>query len=104
NIRNLESNLKSQEQNLRLHEALYARGTVSTVQVDQVFQSYQQAKLFLIQAKTGLETAQDSYKRALGLPPDLPVKLDAALLEPFQLAAPELEKLQGELEDFFAEY
>jgi outer membrane protein TolC len=104
NIRNLESNLKSQEQNLLLHEALYARGTVSSVQVDQVFQSYQQAKLSLIQAQVGLQTALDTYKRALGLPPELPAKLDDALLEPFQLAAPELEKLQGELEVFFAGY
>jgi len=104
NIRNLESNLKSQEQNLRLHEALYARGVVSTVQVDQVFTSYQQGKLSLIQASSGLETALDSYKQTLGLPPDLPVKLDDSILEPFQLASPQLEKLQGDLEQFFSEY
>lgn len=104
NIRNLESNLKSQEQNLLLHEALYSRGTVSTVQVDQAFQSYQQGKLSLIQARSSLETALDGYKISLGLPPDLPVKLDNSILEPFQLAAPALEMLQEELDRFFAEY
>jgi len=104
NIRNLESNLKSNEQNLRLHEALYARGTVSSVQVDQVFQNYLTAKLSLIQANSGLESSLDSYKQLLGLPPDLPVKLDDSILEPFQLASPKLEKLQGDLEDFYSGY
>jgi outer membrane protein TolC len=104
NIRNQESNFKSQEQNLRLHEALLARGTASTIQVDQVFQSYQQARLAVLQGKTSLETSLDSYKQVLGLPPDLKVKLDDTLLDPFQLASPQLEKLQGELEVFFAEY
>jgi hypothetical protein len=104
NIRNLESNLKSQEQNLRLHEALFARGTVSTVQVDQAFQSYEQGRQSLIQGRTSLETAQDAYKISLGLPPDLPVKLDDSMLKPFQLASPELEQLQGDVEKFFSEY
>jgi hypothetical protein len=104
NIRNQESNLKSTEQNLQLHEALFARGTLSTVEVDQAFQSYQQGKQSLIQAQTALATALDSYKINLGLPPDLPVKVDDSMLKPFQLAAPELEKLQGEVEVFFAKY
>jgi hypothetical protein len=103
-IRNQEANLKSQEQNLRLHEALYARGTVSTVEVDQAFQSYQQALFSVIQARSGLETSLDIYKQQLGLPPDLPIKLDDSILDPFQLAAPKLEQLQGELDKFFATY
>lgn len=103
-IRNQESNLKSQEQNLLLHEALYARGTVSSVQVDQAFQSYQQGRFNLIQARAALETSLDNYKASLGLPPDVPVKLDDALLEPFQLASPKLEKLQGDMDKFFADY
>jgi outer membrane protein TolC len=103
-IRNLEANLKSTEQNLRLHEALFALRTVSTVEVDQAFQKYQQGRLSLIQARSILETSLDIYKNSLGLPPDLPVKLDDSILEPFQLAAPELEKLQGELERSFADY
>jgi outer membrane protein TolC len=104
NIRNLEANLQSQEQNLLLHEALFARGTVSTVQVDQVFTSYQQGKLSLIQAQSNLETSLDVYKLSLGLPPDLNVKLDDSILNPFQLADPDLEKLQKDLDGFFAQY
>ena len=51
-----------------------------------------------------METSLDSYKASLGLPPDVPVKLDDAILEPFQLVSPKLEALQGELDTFTAEY
>jgi outer membrane protein TolC len=104
NIRNLQANLESQDQNVRLNEALFVAGTVSTVQVDQAFTSYLQGKLSLLQAQTALGTSLDTYKRTLGLPPQLPVVLDDALLAPFQLNAPELEKLQGEVDRFFASF
>jgi outer membrane protein TolC len=104
NIRNAEADLKSKQQNYLLHEAQYARGAVSTIQVDQIFQYYEQSKLSLIQARLSLDNALDAYRVTLGLPPDLPTKLDDSKLEPFQLAAPALEKLQDELDRFFAEY
>src|SRR5262249_10590105 len=104
NIRNLEANLKSQEQNLLVNEALYARGAVPLITVDLAFQSYQSSKLSLINAKSSLETSFDNYKRSLGLPPDLPIKLDDSLLAPFQLASPEMEKIQEELDRFWAKY
>lgn len=104
NLRDLEANLHSQEENLRLNEALLAAGSVSIVQVDQAFQSYQQAKLSILQAQVSLDALLDRYKLTLGLPPHLPVRVDDALLKPFQLNDPELAKLQGELDRFFAEY
>jgi outer membrane protein TolC len=104
NVRDLEADLKSQEQNLRMHEALFKAESVSTIQVDQALQSYLQSKLALLQAQTSLETSLDGYKLTLGLPPSLPITLDDSLLKPFQLAAPELEQLQGEVERFFADF
>jgi outer membrane protein TolC len=104
NTRDLASNLKSQENNLRLNEALLSAGSVSIVQVDQAFQSYLQAKLALLQAETALQTSLDQYKLTLGLPPAIPIRIDDSLLKPFQLNDPELGKVQGELDDFFAEY
>jgi outer membrane protein TolC len=98
NIRNLEANLQSLEQSLRLHDALFISGEVSVVQVDQVFQSYQQGKAQLLQARTNLANSLDTYKISLGLPPGLPVKLDDALLDPFQLNSKEITALQDELE------
>jgi outer membrane protein TolC len=103
-IRNTRANLVSQEQNLRLHEALYAAGTVSTVQVDQVFQSLESARLSLLQSETSLENQRDAYKFQLGLPAYIPIQLDDSQLAPFQLADPALTGLQDELEKFLAGY
>jgi outer membrane protein TolC len=104
NLRDLEANLQSQKENLRINEALLAAGSVSIVQVDQAFQSYQQAKLSILQSQNSLESALDQYKLTLGLSPHVPVRIDDALLKPFQLNDPELLKLQAELEVFFADY
>lgn len=97
-IRNLEANLEAQQQNLRLHEALYAGGIVSLVQVDQAFQSYQQARLLLITQQARLETALDDFKLQLGLPVTIPIELDDTPLASFQLADPALTKQQEEVE------
>ena len=40
-------------------------------------------KVALIRAETELETDLDAYKLRLGLPPEIPVRLDDSLLEPF---------------------
>ena len=104
NIRNFEANVASQEQTLRLHEALLAGGIVSTVQLDQVFQSYQQARFALLQAQTSFENDLDSYKLSLGLPPEIRVKLDDAQLQPFQLAPPELTRDQTAVDTLLAEF
>jgi outer membrane protein TolC len=104
NTRNLEADLQSQEKNLLINQAQQDAGAVSIVQVDQAFQSYQSAKLNLLSAQTALQNSLDQYKLTLGLPPGLPVRIDDDLLRPFQLADPDLEKLQGELDSLWAEY
>lgn len=104
NIRNLEANVVTQEQTLRLHEALFAGGIASTVQVDQVYQSYQQARFALLQAQTALDNALDTYKLQLGLPPDVPIKLDDGQLAPFQLADPALSRDQEAAEQLLARF
>jgi hypothetical protein len=103
-IRNQQQTLASQEQNYRLHEALYANGIVSPVKVDQAFQSVQQSRLNLIQAQANLETQQDQYKNTLGLPPTIPMRLDDSVLAPFQLNDPGLTRLQDEMNRLLAEY
>ena len=104
NIRNLETNLSSLRQNLLMHEALYDAGKASSIQVDQVFQSYQQGRLSLLRAQTALDNTLDTFKINLGLPPDVSVVLDDAQLAPFQLNDPAVTKLGDELEKFMAEY
>ncbi len=103
-VRNQQANLASFEQNLRLHEALFVSGIVSSVKVDQAYQGVQQAQLGLIQAEATLETQRDVYKITLGLPPLLPVTLDDSVLNPFQLTDPALTRYQSELDAFMASY
>src|SRR5262249_44985283 len=104
NVRDLEADLKSQEQNLRMHEALFKAESVSTIQVDQALQSYLQSKLGLRQVQTTLETSLADYTRGLGLRPSLPISLDDSQLRPFQLQDPELVQFQDRVERFFADF
>src|SRR5947199_8035930 len=75
-IRDQRANVKALEQSYRLHEALFAAGIVSSVQVDQIFQSLQQGRLLLIQQEADQQTSLDIYKISLGLPPGLNAKMD----------------------------
>jgi outer membrane protein TolC len=105
NIRNQEADLERQEENYRMHQALFETEQVSPLQVDQAFQGVLTARLSLLLARTNLENAFDTFKTALlSLPPDIPIRLDDSLLAPFQLADPALENLQKDLKTFFAEY
>jgi len=103
-IRNQRANITSLEQNFRLHEALYKAGSVSSVKVDQVYLSLKQGQLGLVQSESSLENARDNFKSILGLPSDIPIRLDNSLLAPFELNDAELTKLQTELDLFLAEY
>jgi outer membrane protein TolC len=99
NIRNLEANLESLDQNLRAHEALAQAGIVAPITVDQVFQSYQIGRLQLIRARNNLNNELDAYKVQLGLPPELEVVIDDSQLEPFELNSPSITQLQREIEE-----
>ncbi len=92
-IRNQESNLKSLRRNLEEHEALAAAGLVSQFQVDQVYQDYEQGRQNLQAAELSYESALDSFKIQMGLPPTLATDLDGTDLEQFQLNNPTLERL-----------
>jgi outer membrane protein TolC len=103
-IRNLESNVESLRSNLLAHEALAEAGIVSPLQVDQVFQQYQNGRLRLIRAQNNYETSLDQYKIRLGLPPELEIELDDSLLAPFELNSPEITSLEESLEALLAEF
>ncbi len=89
---------------MRLTEALLETQQASLVQVDQSYLSVQSARQALIAARATLETSLDNYKLLLGLPPDIPVRLDDSLLAPFQLTDPALDKLKEEIDAFLKEY
>ncbi|MCI0381056.1 MAG: TolC family protein [Gemmataceae bacterium] len=99
-LRNNEANLKRQEESYRLYSELFRGGRVSAVEFDQFFQSMQSAKLSVIDAEAALESALDSFKLRLGVPPRLPVTLDDSLLEQFVFVDAGTEKLREDLEAF----
>ena len=93
-IKNQEKNLESLDLNLREHEQLSRAGLVAPIQVDQVFQQYQQGRLNLLAARQSLQAALDQFKLLVGLPPQLEVALDDGVLQPFELNDPEIEAMQ----------
>jgi outer membrane protein TolC len=99
-IRNVQLNLTGQEQNLREHEALLPGGKITTVQVDQAFQGFQQARQTVAQAEAALQSELDAFKILLGLPPHVPIDLDDSVLKPFVLNDSKLETLRDGIDTF----
>lgn len=100
-IRNQENNLESLERNLEEHRALAAAGLISLLQRDQVFQQYQESQFSLAQARANYQTNLDSFRIRLGLPTELPARLDEALLKRFELSAPRLDELRRKNEALY---
>jgi len=97
NIRNQEENVRRLEQIYQLHTFLQKSGTISQVQVDQIYLSLKQGQATLIQSRTSMANALDAYKFLIGLPPSLPVKLDDSILNQFQLNTQEVITAESEL-------
>ena len=93
-IRNQEANLQSLARNMEEHEALAASGVVAQIQVDQIFQDFEQGRLSLLASQQSLETTLDNFKIQLGLPPTLPVVLDQEILRQFELNDPIFDELE----------
>ncbi len=93
-IRNAESNIESLRLNLVEHQELLALKMVSQIQVDQIFQEYQNGRLVLLAAEQNYVASLDQFKFELGLPPWLPLEIDESILSPFELVDPQLVALQ----------
>ena len=96
-VRNDEENLFNLEANLEEHKVLLERDLVSTVAVDQVFQSLQEGRLLLINSQQGLQTSLDNFKFSLGLPARIEITFDEELLKPFQLNSEALVELEAKV-------
>ncbi len=104
-IHNVEQQLQSRLRAYSLLEAHFKAGTVNLTQVDKLSQSIETQRALLLQAHNSLSNSVENYLiNTLGLPPDLPVELDDALIRQFQFISPEISKLQNELGDFLAAF
>jgi outer membrane protein TolC len=99
-LRNNQENLKRQEETLRLYNETFEAGRSSPLERDQSFQGVLGARLSVIQAELSLQNQLDAYKLRLGIPPRIPVELDASFLEVLVLTDGELEALRVEMETF----
>ncbi len=97
-IRNTESSLAAQQQQLQLLEAHLDAGLIDIAQVDQFRQSIETERANLLQSRNGLQNQLEGFKTGtLGLPPRPAIVLDETLIEPFQFLDPEIAKIQADL-------
>lgn len=97
-IRNTEDNLRLQLRTRDRLEALYDNELIDIVQVDQFRQNIEVTRANLLDQTNALLLAVDNYKTGtLGLPSDLPVDVDEALVEGFQLIPSESNPILEQL-------
>ena len=94
-IRNLEANVaRLRDSHAQLAAAFEAGRINNRLQVDQAQQALFTAQSRLLQERTRQATALDRYKMELGLPPDLEVRLEAEVLDRFELVDSGVTELQ----------
>ena len=93
-----EDNLRSLELSLEEHKVLYSNGSVSPIQVDQIFQQLQEGRLSIINAEQSLQTSLDDFKFQLGLPARVETVLNEDILTPFQLNSNTVRSLESDVD------
>lgn len=102
NIRNQEQNLRTLARNLEEQNELLRAGAVAQKDRDFVAQQYQSNQVSLVGLQANLETQLDLYKfQLLGLPTEMPVRLDDSPLKIFELSNPKIDALRQANERLF---
>lgn len=100
-IRNAQVNIASLQLNLIEHQELREMKMVSQIQVDQIFQEYQNGRLVLLSAQQNFAASLDQFKFQLGLPPWVPFEIDESLLRQFELVDPSLVEVQDKTQRLY---
>ncbi len=100
-IRNAKVNIASLQLNLTEHQESLELRMVSQIQVDQIFQEYQNGRLVLLAAEQNLAASLDQLKFQLGLPSWVPFEIDETLLSQFELVDPSLVEVQDETQRLY---
>lgn len=101
-IYNQTSNVSSLRSSREQLEAAYDAGRIDRFQVDLATQALYNAQSVLLQRQNQYETLLDAYKIELGLPPDLPLKVEDPLLDRFTLIDPAWTSTQDEVSESLA--
>ena len=104
NIRNLEFNVAGLQANLARLQAMAdaehpdpAEQLRAQLQVEQAKQALYSAQSRLLNSKLACQESLDAFKINMGLPPQLCVKIDDPMLEPFLLIDDDIIQLQNQL-------
>ncbi len=100
-IRNAKVNIASLQLNLIENQELREMRLVAQIQVDQIFQEYQNGRLALLAAEQNLAASLDQFKFQLGLPSWVPFEIDESLLEQFELVDPRLVEVQDQSQKLY---
>ncbi|MES1212994.1 MAG: TolC family protein, partial [Singulisphaera sp.] len=94
-IRNQEANVAGLRDSLAQLQAAYEAGRIDRFQVDLTRQSLYLNESQVLNAKNVMENLLDSFKVAMGLPPDINFKIKDPFLDRFQLIDPKLTRIQN---------
>ena len=94
-IRIQETNVVGLRDSLAVLEATFDAGRLSnSLQVFQARQALYNAQSSLLSSRAAYETKLDSFKIDIGLPPDIPLRIQDTLLDRFNLIDPSMTALQ----------
>lgn len=98
-IRNQEANIAALRNSLAQLEAFRDAGRIDFFQVEQVRQQVFQSTSQLLTTKRAYQDALDSFKRDLGLPPDVVIRIEDPMLDKFKLIDPLVVTAQNQVTD-----
>jgi hypothetical protein len=96
-IRNREANVAALRDSLAQLDAAGDAGRIDRLQIDQARQALYNAQSQLLTSRANYERGLDSYKNALGLPPELDVEIKDSLLNTFDLIDPKITVVQDKV-------
>ena len=96
-VRNQETNVRSLESLIRDLERLGEAGRVATLDITQLRSSLATARRRYILLSRFYQDQLDRFKVQLGLPPDIELRIDDEIIEPFQFLNTELLQLESQL-------
>lgn len=100
NIRNQEANIAGLRSSLTQLESFFEAGRIDSFQVELTRQALFREQSSLLSNRASFANRLDLYKIDLGLPPELPVKLDVdPFFNQFNLIEPAFTRVQNQLTD-----
>lgn len=103
NIRNQQSTVVALRDTWNQLEAAYEAGRIDRFQADFARQNYYSAQSQLINVKAAYESTLDFFKMQVGLPPNVPFRVQDSRLDQFNFIDPQATAVQNELADLLDE-